>query len=483
MAALACDPGSVSSALQAATFDNVQIDSRAVVPGDLFIALPGTQSDGHAYVPAALAAGAAGAVVRQDADLSDLDAVARDKLFAVPDTMRGLEALGCAARARSQARVIGVTGSVGKTSAKEWLRATLAPSGQVHASEKSYNNHVGVPLTLARMPRTADFGVFEIGMNHAGEITDLVAQVRPHVALVTAVGAAHIAHFDSVADIARAKAEIFSGLDAAGTAIIPADSDHAPILYAAAVAHTADVVSFSGAIEAAASSGALAAAPIQLASDEMGTSVTAQIDGHVVSFRIAAPGAHHLTNALAVLLAAHKLGGDLAQAAIALGRLSALPGRGASYELQLRGASFCLVDESYNANPVSMRAALDALGARAPRGRGRRVAVLGDMAELGDTAAQAHALLASALAENRIDVAITVGPLMASLHDALAGDIEAAHFDTASDAVAPIKAEIGPGDIVMIKGSNSTKMQTIVAALRAHFAGEDDVFAKGGALS
>lgn len=427
--------------------DAVAFDSREVGPGALFVALRGSNADGHAFVAAAAAAGAAGHLVERAVPWPHVR---------VADSLAGLQDLARASRARMKGTVIGVTGSVGKTSTKEALRlalARLAP-GQTHASVKSYNNHTGVPLSLARMPADSRFGVFEMGMNHAGEIAALTRLVRPHIAVITWVGAAHIEFFpDGEAGIARAKAEILEGVEAGGTAIWPADNAHAPILAAKAQALGLDGLSFG--FDKGADVRALAA--------EIGpfaTELQADVAGEIVRCRIGAAGRHWVSNALAVLAALKAAGADLQQAAPALADLQpALAGRGARLRIPLADGMATLIDGSYNANPVSMRAALAVLR-ELPAGR--RLAVLGAMRELGADADAAHRALAPAIAAAGVDRLALVGPEMAALQ--LAG---AVHLADAQAALHWLRQELQAGDAVLVKGSNSVGLGALVAALGA----------------
>ena len=425
--------------------DGVTFDSREVIGGELFVAMRGETADGHGFVSQAASRGAAGFLVEQD--------VAQPHVR-VADSFAGLQALGRAARDRTAATIIGVTGSVGKTGTKEALRLALervAPDA-THASVKSYNNHTGVPLSLARMPAATRFGVFEMGMNHAGEIAELTRMVRPHVAVITWVAPAHIEHFaDGEAGIARAKAEIFDGVEPGGTAIFPADNAHAPLLAAAAAARGLKLLRF----------GWKADADVRVKSANVGpfgTDLVADVAGEEVHCRIGMAGRHWVGNALAVLAAVKACGGDLAEAGLALAALSDLPGRGARVSLKLPQGSALLIDESYNANPVSMAAALAVL--RDTPG-GRRLAVLGAMRELGGETDALHAALAAPIADAGVSELALVGPEMAALK--LDG---AAHLPDAATALAWAKAMLRDGDVLLVKGSNSVGLGALVAALK-----------------
>ncbi|MGH6785963.1 MAG: UDP-N-acetylmuramoyl-tripeptide--D-alanyl-D-alanine ligase [Novosphingobium sp.] len=439
----------------------VEIDSRDVIPGDLFFALKGEAMDGHRFVEAALAKGAVAAVVDRPIDGPHV---------LVEDTIAALVALAKAARERGEAKIVGVTGSVGKTGVKEALFAALERSsrGQAHRSVKSYNNHVGVPLSLARMPARADFGVFEMGMNHAGEIAALTAQVRPHVAVITTIAPAHIENLGSEEAVAAAKAEIFLGLEPGGTAVIPADSPHCAALRAAAERCGASVVRF----------GRAADADVRLmdavASPGGGSLVTADLGDRRLCYTVAAPGEHWIANSLAVIAAVRAVGGDLGAAGLALAEMDGLKGRGERHSLRTAdGGAALLIDESYNANPASMRATLAQLAATPAQ---RRIAVLGAMKELGDFSPGFHAALAEPLIEAGVDQAILVGDEMAALADELGtsravalGNAPAfAHCGSPEEALAALRAlGVKTGDAILVKGSNSVGLGTVVAALAA----------------
>ena len=430
--------------------DGVAFDSREIGPGDLFIAMKGEATDGHKFLDSAFAAGAAGAIVSEETTHPHVR---------VADTFEALNALGRASRARTQAKVIGVTGSVGKTGTKEALYAALdrfAP-GRAHRSVKSYNNHTGVPLSVARMPGDARFGVFEMGMNHEGELAALTRLVRPHVAIVTAIAPAHREFFASEEEIADAKGEIFQGLEPGGTAIVPFDSPHRDRLLAAARPYARHLVTFG------LGEGADVRATYVIRGSGGGSMVTAALPGGQLSFTINQPGAHWVGNALAVLAAVEAVGGDLAQAGLALADLEGLKGRGARREISVEGGAALLIDESYNANPASMAATLKVLGDE--KVAGRRIAVLGAMRELGGSSEDYHAALAAPVAAARVDYAILVGDEMESLAKALGASTEMAHVPDAAAAIAIARAAIGPGDAVLVKGSNSIGLAALVEAL------------------
>jgi UDP-N-acetylmuramoyl-tripeptide--D-alanyl-D-alanine ligase len=423
----------------------ISIDTRSLQPGDLFVALQG-ERDGHDFVAAAFAKGAAAALVSRPTP---------GNVIVVPDTLKALERLGAAARVRSAAKIVAVTGSVGKTTAKEMLRRMLSGFGAVHAAEASFNNHIGVPLTLARMPRDAEFGVFEIGMNHPGEIAPLAALVRPDVALITCVDRAHLGLMGSVEAIAREKASIFAALVPGGTAVIPGDTDFLPLLRAAVPASGLALVF-----------GAEAPADAYIEKRMMwaeGSEITANIAGAKITFGLATPGLHMAMNGLAVLSAAAALGLGLAQAAAALDGFTPYKGRGERQTLTLPGGrKILLLDESYNASGASMRAAFAVLKLQ----RGRRVAVLGDMLELGDFAEAEHLALRPAL-EDGADVVFTCGPWTKVLFDSLTQAKQGAHAQTAAALAPMMKSALADGDIVLVKGSYGSRMRDVISALES----------------
>ncbi|MGE3643404.1 MAG: UDP-N-acetylmuramoylalanyl-D-glutamyl-2,6-diaminopimelate--D-alanyl-D-alanine ligase [Beijerinckiaceae bacterium] len=442
----------------------VSIDTRTLEPGDLFFAIVGDSNDGHDYVAKAFEAGAAAAVI----DEAHADALrGLPALYVVRDTLKAMESLGRAARARSGARIIAVTGSAGKTSTKEALRAVLSKSGETHASAASYNNHWGVPLTLARMPVSAQFGVFEIGMNHPGEITPLVGMVRPHVAIVTTVAPVHLAAFASVDEIADAKAEIFSGLEPHGIAIINRDVAQYDRMRAIARESSAShLLSFGENDDSD-------ARLLSIEPEADGSIVEASVLDTQLRYRIGAPGKHMALNSLAVLLAARAVGVELPDAARALSGFTPPSGRGSRIELPAEGGKITVIDESYNANPASMRAALALLGFAKPGESGRRIAVLGDMLELGASENELHAGLAPDVAANGIDMVFAAGPLMKNLYDALDPSSRALWKPKSADIREDLLSAVRAGDIVMIKGSNGSRMSPLVKALQDHFTQPD----------
>ncbi len=444
------------------TISGISIDSRSIKPGEAFFAIRGDSHDGHDFVSLALAGGAATAVVSENR-LAGLGRIT-GSLTLTDDVLAALVGVGIAARLRSNARIAAITGSVGKTGTKEMLAAALAPEGTVHYSPASFNNHWGVPLTLARMPRDAAYGVFEIGMNHPGEIEPLTRMVRPHVAIITTVEPVHLEYFKDVEEIARAKAEIFLGLEPGGAAVINRDNPHYDLL--AALAREAGVERIVGFGEHAEADVRLTAVTLK----ETVSCVVASVLGEPVSYKLGAPGRHLVQNSLAVLAAVSLLGGDLARAAMALAGLSAGKGRGERRQLQVPGGAALLIDESYNANPASMSAAIALLGRTEPGGNGRRIAVLGDMLELGAGAEAMHAALAAPLAEADIDAVFLVGPLMRALWDALPVRLHGGYTERAAEMETLVVDAIAAGDVVMVKGSNASRMGPLVETIKARFA-------------
>ncbi|KRA84258.1 UDP-N-acetylmuramoyl-tripeptide--D-alanyl-D-alanine ligase [Altererythrobacter sp. Root672] len=438
----------------------VEMDSRDVRSGDLFFALKGESLDGHLYLDKAFANGATAAIV---------DRPIEQPHVLVEDTSRALEVLAKTARDRASACVIGVTGSVGKTGVKEAIFASLerTSKGAAHRSVRSYNNHVGVPLSLSRMSSRSRFGVFEMGMNHPGEIAGLTAQVRPHVAVITTIAPAHIENLGSEEAIADAKAEIFGGLETGGTAVIPADSPHFARLRAAAEARGARVLAFGQSSEAQVR--LLDAIPAA----NGGSLVTAAIDDRRLCYSVAEPGDHWVSNSLCVMAAVHAAGGDLGAAGLALAEMGGLKGRGARHRLRVPGGHALLIDESYNANPASMRATLGQLGATPAS---RRIAVLGSMKELGDFAAGFHAQLVEPLLHANVDFAVLVGEEMKALarelgkggHGVLGNPITYAHCENPGEAIAALEEfGLASGDAVLVKGSNSVGLGRVVAHFTA----------------
>ena len=433
----------------------ISIDTRTLKPGDIFVALRDIR-DGHEFLASAFEAGAAAALVARAPE----DAPEGAPLLVVGDTLQGLRDLAAAARLRNFGKRIAVTGSAGKTSTKEILRAVLGSAGTVHAADKSFNNHWGVPLTLARLPMRADYGVFEIGMNHPGEITPLTKLVRPHAAIVTTVAAAHLEFFKSVEEIAEAKAEIFFGLARGGVAILPFDNEFFPLLKKRAEqAGAASFVSF----------GEKDGADFQLLSYEpkgAGAFLTAKIKGATHEFSAGVPGRHQATNMLAALAAADAVGAPLEPAIRSLAAITPAEGRGARATIQTDGGTATLIDESYNANPASMAAAIGLLGASEPAPGGRRLAVLGEMLELGPDAPALHKNLAAALIAAKVDRVYAAGKLMRHLWDALPLSMQGLCAGDAVGLVGPVLDSVRPGDVIMVKGSNASKVSAVARALK-----------------
>ena len=459
-AELAAVFGAAPTAPLSAAVSGVSIDSRTLEAGDLFIAIKGAAHDGHDHVARAFESGAVAAVVSRER-AGRLAALG--PLFAVDDTLSAMERLGVAARARSKARIVAVTGSVGKTTVKEMLRAILSACGATHASAHSYNNHWGVPLTLARMPASARYGVLEIGMNHAGEIAPLTRMARPHAALVTTIAPVHIEYLGSIEAIADAKAEIFLGVEPGGAAALNRDAPQFERLAEAAVAHGARVLKFGRGADCD-------ARLIEVEAIDGGSRVTARVLGRELAFVLGAPGVHMAENALGALLAAEALGADLDAGAAALERFSPQQGRGARFSITTPDGPAIIIDESYNANPASMRAALKLLAAAKPGPKGRRIAVIGDMLELGPKAKAMHAELAADLSANRVDLLFGAGPLTRALYDAAPASMRAAWAERSNELTDEVARALRGGDIAMVKGSNGSRMGPLVAALRDRFA-------------
>ncbi|KAF0116168.1 MAG: UDP-N-acetylmuramoyl-tripeptide--D-alanyl-D-alanine ligase [Rhodobacteraceae bacterium] len=439
------------------------IDTRTLQPGDLFVALKDVR-DGHDFVAAALEKGAAAALVSRVPDGVSPDA----PLLIVPDVQMGLEGLGAFARARTKARVVGVTGSVGKTSTKEMLRAILSGQGSTHAAEASYNNHWGVPLTLARMPVGTRFAVIEIGMNHPGEIAPLARLAHLDVAMITTVAPAHLEAFESLEGIAQEKASIFDGLVPAGVAVFNGDLATSPILAAKAAEVGAQRVSF----------GMGADADWRLVEARLGDGATvcrATRHGVPLLYKVSSPGRHFALNALGALAVAEALGADPMISAHDLGRWMPPPGRGHRERIVLdivEETYFDMIDDAFNANPASMAAALDVLVAAKPTdgigrvGGGRRIAILGDMLELGPTEAALHEAIARHDGLAAIDIIHCVGPRMRALHAALPRNQRGEWVETAPELAAHARSLIDAGDILLVKGSKGSKVSLVVDALR-----------------
>ncbi len=437
----------------------VSIDSRSLAPDEAFVALRGLSRDGHAFVEAALAQGASRAIVEHDFKAPR----GEKRLLRVADTLQALNDLGTAARARAKDTVvIAVTGSVGKTGTKEALKLALMPSGLVHVSLKSHNNHWGVPLSLANMRQDTNFGVFEAGMNHAGELKALTQLIRPHIAIITTVAPVHLGFFRSVEAIADAKAEILEELVPGGAAILNRDNPHFERLRRHALQRKARVVSFGETRGADARSVSVELGP-------EGSEVKADILGEPISYRIGAPGIHFVQNSLAVLAAAKLANADLKAAARALAGWRAQAGRGERIVIGGKGGRVAIIDESYNANPASMRAALATLGLTPRDEFKRRVAVLGDMLELGGLGPKLHQELVEDIDAADVDLVYACGEMMRGLYEALPAKRRGAYAKT-SEQLAPLLTKgVGAGDVVMIKGSFGSRMSPLVEALQRHF--------------
>ena len=440
----------------------VAIDNRTLSPGDLFIALRGDNHDGHDFVGAAFDAGASAALVSRVPD----NLPANTSLLIAPDTFEALWALARAARARPSARLVAVTGSVGKTGTKEMLALIFEAHGPTAATAGNFNNHIGAPLSLARFAPSSRYGVFELGMNHADEIRPLTKLVKPHVALITTVQRVHLENFGSIEGIADAKAEIFEGLTSDGTALINRDDTALfdRLLAAAKRAGAARVISFGAHRDAD-------ARLTQWYPDDDGGTVEAEIAGQALCYRVSLAGRHWALNSVAALAAAHAVGADLARGARALVALTPLKGRGARHEITVAGGTADLIDESYNASPVSIAAAIMTLGSRQIGPEGRRIAVLGDMLELGPDAARFHAELADAIERAGIDLVFAAGPLMTNLFSALPASRRGAHTPNSSALLPLVRSALRPGDVVLVKGSHGSRTDLIVAGLLADVAG------------
>jgi len=443
------ESATLGKASQAFAVTGISIDTRTIKEGDLFVALQGDNRDGHEFVQAAFKAKAGAALVARP-----LVGVT-GPLLTVGHTQRGLEDLARASRARSHAKILAVTGSAGKTTTKEILRLACNALGRTHASAASYNNHWGVPLSLASMPRDSEYGIFEVGMNHFGELRNLVSFVEPHVALITTIAPAHLEFFGSCEAIADAKSEIFEGLLPGGAALIPADNDYAERLKARArQAHVSRIVTFGQKGEAKL---------IGITPDGEGMRVKADILGKIVDCHVGAPGVHIAQNVVGALAAVALLEGDVLNAAASLKKFIALKGRGARFET----CGIQVIDESYNANPASMAAALSLLG----DAKGRKVAVLGDMLEMGEGGIAHHAGLTAPIEANKVDVVFASGAQMRALWEALPASRRGGYAETSNALLPQVLSALKPGDTVLVKGSNGARMSVIVDGLKAKNAG------------
>jgi UDP-N-acetylmuramoyl-tripeptide--D-alanyl-D-alanine ligase len=451
------EAATLGRATRAFEASGISIDTRTLKPGDLFIALHGDARDGHEFVSAAFAKGAGAAMVSHVPDGIFADA----RLLHVAHTMRGLEDLGRAGRRRAEGRIVAVTGSAGKTTTKEMLRLSLGALGTTHASLASYNNHWGVPLSLAKLPKEFAFGVFEIGMNHFGEIRTLVGFTRPEITIVTTIAPAHLEYFGSMEAIADAKSEIFEGLTPGGIAIIPTDNPCTErLLGRARQANVENIKTFGEALGSDA----------RLLSREdiaEGMKLEAEIIGRRYSFHVGANGGHMAQNALATLLTIAILGSDVEQAAAALADFAPLKGRGARIAVSLGDGPAEVIDESYNANPSSMRAALSLLGAARPGSGGRRIAVLGDMLELGADSGALHAGLVSPVEDAHADLVFACGSDMRALFEALPASRRGGWGATSSDIAPDVVRSSRAGDVILVKGSLGSRMAVVLDALKA----------------
>ncbi|MBY6260820.1 UDP-N-acetylmuramoylalanyl-D-glutamyl-2,6-diaminopimelate--D-alanyl-D-alanine ligase [Azospirillum sp. 412522] len=450
------------------TATGVTIDSRKVAPGDLFVAIRGPNFDGHVFVGAALAAGAAAAMVDHLPDGLPANSMEGAPLLIAPvDPLEAMAALGAVARAHCGARLVGVTGSVGKTGTKETLRHVLSAQAPTYATEGSLNNHWGVPLSLARLPADSVYGVFELGMNHAGELGPLSRQVKPHVAIVTTVEAAHLEFFSGVEAIADAKAEIFEGLDANGVAVLNRDNGQYARLAAAARRHGLTHIWSFGTHEEA------DARLVDCSLHATCSAVTAVIRGERLQYCLSQPGRHWVMNSLAVLLAVKALGADVAAAARSLSSLQPVKGRGTRKRIRLSQGAFTLIDESYNASPAAMSATLEVLGKIDPGAGGRRIAVLGDMRELGNRADALHVALAEPLRAAQVDAVYACGPHMKMLFDRLPAAMRGAWTETSVELAPIVTGAVKGGDVIMVKGSLGSRTGLIVDALAALDSGHE----------
>jgi UDP-N-acetylmuramoyl-tripeptide--D-alanyl-D-alanine ligase len=440
------------------TAQGLSIDSRTVRKGDLFVALKGDHGDGHDYVADAIQKGASAAMVSRS-----VPGIDSQRLLIVPDTLKALQDLGRAGRARCAATVIGITGSVGKTGTKEFIATALSVQGQTHASIKSYNNHWGVPYTLASMHAGSDYAVFEMGMNHANEISPLSHLVRPHIAIITAVAPVHVGNFENgIEGVAYAKAEIMDGVEPGGAIILNRDNEWFSYLQNRGAEKSLKIYSF-GEDEGA------DARLVSIVEASNGSRIVAQIGGERVEYSLRIAGRHNALNTLAALMAVKLAGADVQKAAQALSRQEPITGRGARESIDIGDPNnpVTLIDESYNANPAAMKAAFKVLALIDPGRGGRRIAFLGDMLELGPDGPRHHADLALPLKAANVDLVYTCGTLMKNLHDVLPANQRGEHKENSHELASIVPDVLVPGDVVMVKGSLGSRMGTVVEALRA----------------
>ncbi len=437
--------------------NGVSIDSRSVENEDLFIAIIGPENDGHDYVQMALDNGASAALVSKLPD----DCKDTSRLIFVEDTQTGMEQLGAAARARSSAKIIAVTGSVGKTGTKEALAHVLSAQGKTHYSIGSFNNHWGVPLSLSRMSRDAEYGIFELGMNHAGELGPLSKMVRPHVAIITTVAVAHLEFFKNTTEIAEAKAEVFEGLEEKGVALINVDNEHGALLLQRAQNLNIETIIGFGKEENA---------DVRLEEILLmphSSEISAKINDHKYRFTLAVPGEHWAMNIMAVLGAVDSIGADVAAATKALSTMVPPSGRGVLVTAHCPTGDFTIIDESYNASPIAMQAAFSVLKRKKTENQGRKIAVLGDMRELGEKSAEIHKSLAIDLSDDGVDMVYACGPNMRHLFDALPADKKSGYASNSEELAGMLVVAVQSDDIVLIKGSLGSKMKLILEALLA----------------
>jgi len=444
------------------TIDGISIDTRTLEPGDAFFAIKGDQFDGHAFITNAAGRRAALAVVGED-KLASLGSVSLP-LVIVHDVLEAMEKLATAARKRSKAKIIAITGSVGKTSTKEMLRTLLESCGSVHASIASYNNHWGVPLTLSRLRADAEYGIFEIGMNHPGEIVPLVKMVRPHVAVVTTIAEAHLGFFKNVNEIAKAKGEIFTGMAKGGVALINRDIKQHNLL--SKLAKEAGVKKIENFGEKRGASYLLK----ELTANAEGSHLLLQVGREKLEIQLGVAGKHMAINLTAAVGAALLAGGKRETIVASVDKIGAVKGRGKIHVFGEGRKSITLIDESYNANPASMAASMQVLGMHVPKSKGRRVAVLGDMLELGKSSEKLHKGLVKSIRESNIDRVWLVGEEIHALVDELDGEVLVGHFNSIETIEKPFLKNLTPGDVIMIKASLGIKSGKLVAAVTKHLA-------------